>query len=95
MAVILDSKMPSDVQEHARTIINKYLLDNFKIHYRTENKSIIFERDRRVVTVPITLIEAKNWQDIDFLFRAILSSENSLWNSTADKNDWSGNKYYE
>ena len=65
------------------------------IRYDSKAQLLVFERDRRVVSVPIKLIETNAWSDIRFLFRAILNSQNSLWNRAADENDWSGKYHYE
>ncbi len=92
MANLIDSKMPVERQEQARRILETLHVDNLKVTYK--NKCLVFERDRRVVSVPQDLIEQERWSDIRFLFRATLNSENSLWNRGADANDWSEKYHY-
>lgn len=92
MANFIDSKMTPQQQEQATRILQTMNVDNLTVKY--ENKSFVFERDRRVVTIPLSLIEGERWSDIRFLFRAILNSENSLWNRAAEANDWSGKYHY-
>lgn len=95
MANLIDSKMPSAQQEQAAKILTELKIDNLKVHYDANAKHLVFERDRRVVTVPVKLIEENLWSDIRFLFRATLNSQNSLWNRAADDNDWSGKTHYD
>lgn len=95
MASFIDSKMPSVQQEQAKKIIEELGIDNVKVHFDSKAKLLVFDRDRRVVSVPLKLIEEDLWSDIRFLFRAILNSQNSLWNRAADDNDWSGKNHYE
>lgn len=95
MANLIDSKMPTVQQEQARKILEELKLDNLKVYFDAKTKLLVFDRDRRVVSVPVTLIEENLWSDIRFLFRAILNSQNSLWNRAADDNDWSGKYYYD
>lgn len=92
MANLIDSKMPAAQQEQAKKILETLNVDNLTVTYKS--KSLIFDRDRRVVSVPVALVEEGRWSDIRFLFRAILNSENSLWNRAADANDWSGKYHY-
>lgn len=94
MSVTLDSKMPQAQQEQAKKIIQEFLLDDLKVHYDEAGSSLVFEKDRRVVSVPVVLIEKEEWKDIRFLFRATLGSANSLWNTSADTNDWSTKNFY-
>jgi hypothetical protein len=95
MANLIDSKMPIEQQEQAKKILTEFKINNLKVHYDVNAKLLVFERDRRVVTVPVKLIEENLWADIRFLFRATLNSQNSLWNRAADDNDWSGKKHYD
>jgi hypothetical protein len=95
MANLIDSKMPAVQQEQARSILEELKLDNLKVYFDTKTQLLIFDRDRRVVSVPLNLIEQNRWSDIRFLFRATLNSQNSLWNRAADDNDWSGKNYYD
>jgi hypothetical protein len=94
MADLIDSKMPSELQVQAKKIIQQFGLENMKVHFDSKTKSLVFDMDRRVVTVPVELIEQEKWADIRFLFRAILESSNSLWNRAADDNDWGGSNFY-
>lgn len=95
MADLIDSKMPVEQQDQAKKILNELGVDDLKVRFDAKSKLLIFERDRRVVTVPVTLVEEEKWSDIRFLFRATLNSQNSLWNRAADDNDWSGKNHYE
>lgn len=95
MGNLIDSKMPAEQQEQAKKILIELKLDNLKVHFDTKAKLLVFDRDRRVVSIPLKLIRENLWSDIRFLFRATLNSQNSLWNRAADFNDWSGNYYYD
>lgn len=94
MSSVIDSKMEQKYQDYARLILEKYSLDDLTVSYIEKIDSLSFQQDRRVVDIPIRLIETDAWSDIRFLFRAILDSPNSLWNSSADSNDWGGRNYY-
>lgn len=94
MAILIDSKMPEAQQEQARKILEELKVDNLAVKFDSKIKALVFERDRRVVSVPLKLIEENLWSDIRFLFRATLNSQNSLWNREADDNDWSGKNHY-
>ncbi len=93
MSVVIDSKMPIAQQEQARLVVTELRLDNLEV--TLEKSLLVFTQDRRVVSVPVDLIEKKDWADIRFLFRAILESPNSLWNRSADDNDWGGLNFYD
>ncbi|MES2769241.1 MAG: hypothetical protein V4596_08850 [Bdellovibrionota bacterium] len=95
MANLIDSKMPALQQEQAKKILIELKVDNLKVHFDAKSNLLVFERDRRVVSVPVKLIEENLWSDIRFLFRATLNSQNSLWNRAADDNDWSGKNHYD
>lgn len=94
MLTLIDSKMPTEQQEQAKKIIQELNVSGLRVRFDSKIKALIFEKDRRVVTVPLTLIEKESWADIRFLFRAILNAENSLWNRAAEDNDWAGKNYY-
>ena len=70
MANLIDSKMPVEQQEQARKILIELKVDNLKVHYDSKAMLLVFERDRRVVSVPVKLIKENLWSDIRFLFRA-------------------------
>jgi hypothetical protein len=95
MPNLIDSKMPATQQEQAKKILTQLKVDDLAVHYDEKSKLLVFERDRRVVSVPLKLIENELWSDIRFLFRATLNPQNALWNRTADDNDWSGKYHYE
>lgn len=94
MANKLDSKMSVLHQDYARRIIQEFSLDNLTVTYIEKTDSLSFVQDRRVVSVPIRLLENNAWGDIRFLFRATLEAPNSLWNKSADENDWGGHNFY-
>jgi hypothetical protein len=95
MPNLIDSKMPAAQQEQAKRILVELKVDDLAVHYDEKAKLLVFERDRRVVSVPVKLIEDELWSDIRFLFRATLNAQNSLWNRAADENDWSGKYHYD
>jgi hypothetical protein len=95
MPNVIDSKMPVSQQEQAKKILKELKLDELTIHFDEKAKLLVFERDRRVVSIPLKLIENDLWSDIRFLFRATLNPQNSLWNREADANDWSGKYHYD
>lgn len=95
MPSLIDSKMPEVQQEQAKRILLELKVQDVRVYFEEKSKLLVFERDRRVVSVPLKLIENDLWSDIRFLFRATLNSQNSLWNRAADENDWSGKYHYE
>ncbi len=95
MLTLIDSKMSQEQQELAKKVLVELNVGGFQVHFDSNAKSLVFEKDRRVVSVPVRLIEKSQWADIRFLFRAILGSENSLWNRSAEDNDWSGRYHYD
>lgn len=86
-----DPSMPSDVRSQAQKIINELSLTQafLRVRYNDRLKQITFTQDRRVVDVPLVLIDKGAWSDIRFLFRAVLDAAPSQWNLSADSNDWS------
>ena len=94
MANWIDSKMSAQNQEYAKQILKEYNLDNLTVTYIEKTNSLNFKQDRRTVSVPLSLLESGAWGDIRFLFRATLEAPNSLWNKSADENDWGGNNFY-
>ncbi len=95
MLDVLDSKMPLELQEKAKKIISQFGLENLKVYHDPKSSAIIFEKDRRVVSVPVVLVDENKWSDIRYLFRATLESGNSLWNRNAEHNEWSGDCFYD
>ena len=95
MPNLIDSKMPEKQQDQAKRILQELKVDDLTVHFDEKTKLLVFERDRRVVSVPIKLIENELWSDIRFLFRSTLNPQNALWNRAADENDWSGKYHYE
>jgi hypothetical protein len=89
MADLIDSQMPHELQDYAKKILREFDLDNMKVRFDSKQNSLVFELDRRVVNVPIKLLKEDSWTDIRLLFRSVLGSANSLWNYSADNNDWS------
>lgn len=94
MANWIDSKMSLQNQEYAKQILKEYNLDNLTVSYIEKTNSLNFKQDRRTVSVPLSLLESGAWGDIRFLFRATLEAPNSLWNKSADENDWGGKNFY-
>lgn len=94
MANWIDSRMSSQHQDYAKKILKEYNLDNLTVTYIEKTNSLNFKQDRRTVSVPLSLLETGAWGDIRFLFRATLEAPNSLWNKSADENDWGGTNFY-
>ncbi len=86
-----DPAMPQNARSQAQEIINELGLSQAYLRVRFDEtaKQFTFTMDRRVVDVPVVLFDKKAWADIRFLFRAVLDSAPSQWNTSADKNDWS------
>jgi hypothetical protein len=86
-----DPNMPQDKRNKAEQIVEELGLQQMYLRIRSNEKLnlITFTQDRRVVEVPVVLLDKKAWSDIRFLFRAVLESAPSQWNMSADKNDWS------
>lgn len=86
-----DPSLPAEIKAKAQMIIDEIGLGNafLRIRYNPKQAQISFTLDRRVVDIPLVLLERQAWGDIRFLFRAILQSAPSQWNLAADQNDWS------
>lgn len=61
---------------------------SLKVSADSQGKFFRFAQDRRVVTLPKTLIAEEKWPDIRHLFRAIFS-ENAAVHNLGAQNDWS------
>lgn len=87
--IIFDRAMTDQQRQTANQVLQELGLQNvpFKILFNVETKSFRYQQDRRVVHVPEALIKEAVWADIRHLFRAILTSPNSLWN-TSSPNEW-------
>lgn len=88
----IDPSMLSEYQQLAEKVLKEIDIDGLRVRYFDKENALYFTQDRRVVEVPIKLIKNNQWSDIRLLFRAILDSAPSLWNLSADKNDWSAYK---
>jgi len=89
-----DPALSNDHKAKAETVLQELMLQKafLRVRFDQEVKALTFTQDRRVVEVPIVLIEKAKWSEIRYLFRAILESAPSQWNYSADKNDWSAYK---
>lgn len=92
--VVLDSKMPKDMQDLAKKIVVELKLDNLKVSYDSKTSHFEFVQDRRVVSLPRELAKGEVDEAVRYLFRSILTAPNAKWNRSADTNDWSGRYYY-
>ena len=88
----VDPSMSSLLREKANTILKEFDLKGIRVRYNSETKHLSFTQDRRVVDVPVVLIDGNHWSDIRYLFRAVLGSAPGAWNLSADENDWSAYK---
>ncbi len=85
MSNILDQNLTEDQKSLALKVLEELELDGMRVLFKEE--VLYFIQDRRVVHVPLHLIESGSWSDIRFLFRAILGSAPPVWNSGAE-NTW-------
>jgi hypothetical protein len=86
-----DPSLSPELRQKAEHIIDELQLGGAYLRVRFNQKlnQLTFTQDRRVVDIPLVLLERGAWADIRFLFRAVLESAPSHWNLSADRNDWS------
>ena len=86
-----DPKLTAEQKAAAESLVRELGLEKafLRVRYNSSQNQLSFTQDRRVVDVPMLLIKNNQWNDIRFLFRAVLNAGPSSWNLSADKNDWS------
>ncbi len=83
-------EVTDEVKVRANQIIDYLDLEGFAIQYDITKKALVFERDFRILTIPVKLIVDQKWSDIRHLYRAVCLPGPQVENFGAE-NEWSRN----
>ena len=89
---VFDTHLTDQERECAQKVLAHFPLDNLRILATVgpDNQAcLLFAQDRRVVTLPLELVEQEDWGSIRFLFSSILGDAPVSTNH-GSLNVWSG-----
>lgn len=82
------TNLSPDIKEKADKIIETLELEGYTVSYKATTRAIAFKKGFKEGTVPVALVDRKQWADIRQIFRAVFESGPQVENFSSG-NEWS------